>query len=428
MNKDDSERLARTLVEGGHVPVSHPDRASLVILNGCSVRDNSDRKVWGRVGALRAERRKRPGLLVALTGCTAKATREEIEPYSDALDVVFSARDAKPLLELLEDRPGPVLEDWEEYHPDALPGSGEVCRFVTVIHGCSKGCTYCIVPFRRGPEVSREPEEILVEASQKVAEGAKEITFLGQIVNRYGRDLPGRPGLTGLLRMAHERAVAPRLRFLTAHPRHLDAELARTMGELPSVCEEINLPVQSGDDEVLKRMARGYDTDFYRSRIDLLREHVAGVAISTDVIVGFPGESREQFGRTLRLLEEIRFDVVHVAAFSPRGGTVAAAWGDDVPAVEKLARLHEVEDLQAEIAAGINRQLIGSRQEVLFEELRDGPAPGTGPRWMGRTRTNKLVFCEAESKIEAGEIREVEIVGATPWSLRGQVVSREQAG
>ena len=126
-----------------------------------------------------------------------------------------------------------MLEDWEEYHPDALPGSGEVCRFVTVIHGCSKGCTYCIVPFRRGPEVSREPEEILVEASQKVAEGAKEITFLGQIVNRYGRDLPGRPGLTGLLRMAHERAVAPRLRFLTAHPRHLDVELARTMGELP---------------------------------------------------------------------------------------------------------------------------------------------------------------------------------------------------
>ncbi len=423
MNKDDSERLARDLMSEGHAPVSHPDRASVIVLNGCAVRDNSDRKVWGRVGALKSEKRKRPNLLVALTGCTANAPDEEKAPFRDTLDVVFNSRDNAPLIDLLDEVPGPMTDDWEAVSPDAIPGSGDVTRFVTIIHGCNRRCTFCIVPFRRGPEESRTPAEILREIQVKVGEGAREITLLGQIVNKYGHDLDGATGLATLLRFLDVAQAAPRIRFLTAHPRHFEKDLAVAMSQLPSVCEEINLPIQAGDDLVLKRMGRGYNVDFYRSQIDMLRTHVPNVAVSTDVIVGFPGETREQFDRTLDVLREIKFDIVHVAAFSARAGTVAAKWPDDVSPEEKLIRLHETEAIQEEVAREINSGLIGAEQEVLFEELRPSPVAGGKARWAGRTRSNKLVFCEAADNVQAGEIRSVEIVGATAWSLRGKVAA-----
>jgi tRNA-2-methylthio-N6-dimethylallyladenosine synthase len=263
----------------------------------------------------------------------------------------------------------------------------------------------------------------LREIELKVGEGAREITLLGQIVNKYGQDLEGEASLASLLRFLDEKQVSPRLRFLTTHPRHFDEDFAVAMGELPSVCEEINLPIQAGDDLVLKRMGRGYNVDFFRSRIDLLRTHVPNVAVSTDVIVGFPGETHEQFNRTLDVLTEIEFDVVHVAAFSARVGTVAAKWPDDVSPEEKLDRLHEAEAVQETIARDINSRLVGSLQEVLFEELRPSPVVGGRPRWAGRTRSSKLVFCESAADVEAGDIRDVEIVDATAWSLRGEVAA-----
>jgi tRNA-2-methylthio-N6-dimethylallyladenosine synthase len=423
MNKDDSERIARRLVLDGHVPVSDPDQASIVILNGCSVRDNSDRKVWGRISALGSRKQKRGNLLIALTGCSAAAPQEEIAPHLKWLDVVFPARDIRPLCTLLEETPGPVTDDLEDLIPEELPGTGAVSRYVTAIHGCDKRCTFCIVPFRRGPEESRSIEEIISEIESRVDEGAREIILLGQIINRYGRTLSPPTTLSTLLETVDSSQLVPRLRFLTAHPRHMDRDLATAMGRLSSVCEEINLPVQSGDDLVLKRMGRGYNTDFYREQIHHLRTEVPNVAISTDIIVGFPGETDAQFQNTLQLLEEIRFDVVHVAAFSARIGTVAEQWGDTVDQDEKMQRLHQVEDLQKEIATSINNGLLGTVQEVLFEELRENPIVGASPRWMGRTRTNKLVFCEPNSKIKAGDIRQIEITKTTAWSLRGRAVS-----
>ena len=422
MNKDDSERIARRLVMDGHVPVSDPDRASVVILNGCSVRDNSDRKVWGRVDSLGARKRRRGDVLIALTGCSAGATAEEIAPHLKWLDVVFPPRDMGPLQTLLAENPGPITDDWDQLAPAELPGAGGVCRYVTAIHGCDRRCTFCIVPFRRGREESRPIADILTEIEQKTAEGAQEITLLGQIINKYGSDLKGGYTLATLLDRIDAQRLVPRIRFLTAHPRYLVEELAAAMGRLESVCEEINLPVQSGDDEVLKRMGRGYNTDFYRERVDLLRAAVPDIAISTDIIVGFPGESESQFQNTLRLLEEIRFDVVHVAAFSARRGTVAAEWGDTMETDEKLRRLHEVEAVQKDIAISLNARLVGSTQEVLFEELRENPIAGADPRWMGRTRTNKLVFCDADGVTAAGEIKLTTITDATAWSLRGSPV------
>ena len=426
MNKDDSERIARSLVRDGHVPVSDPDRASVVILNGCSVRDNSDRKVWGRIGALGARKRRRGDVLIALTGCSAAATPEEIAPHLKWLDVVFPARDLRPLQELLAEQPGPITDDWDGFLPAELPGAGGVSRCVTAIHGCDRRCTFCIVPFRRGREESRPVAEILREIEQKADEGAREITLLGQIINKYGDDLDGPHTLATLLERVDTERSVPRIRFLTAHPRNLDSDLAAAMGRLDTVCEELNLPVQSGDDEVLRRMGRGYDTAFFRERIAMLRHHVPGIAISTDIIVGFPGETEAQFENTLSLLREIQFDVVHVAAFSARHGTVAAKWGDTMEPAEKLHRLHAVETAQKSIAAELNAHLVGATEEVLFEELRESPVAGAAPRWMGRTRSNKLVFCPEDGAIAAGDIRPIAITEATAWSLRGRPVRAPQ--
>ncbi len=423
MNKDDSERIARALVAAGHVPVSHPDRASFVILNGCSVRDNSDRKTFGRIGALGARKRRDPTLQVALTGCTARATPEELAPHQSKLDLIFDNTRVDRLLEHMAAQPGPVVDDWEDFSPQILPGYGSPTRYVTIIYGCSKRCTFCIVPFRRGGERSRAPEEIEAEMLAKAGEGAVEITLLGQIVNRYGRDRDGGPDLAGLLRRLDRRAIVPRIRFLTAHPRHFDLAVAEAMADCESVLEEINLPVQSGNDEVLRRMGRGYNRAWYQEMIRMLRETVPGVAISTDVIVGFPGETEEQFQSTLQLLAEVRFDVVHIAAFSPRIGTVAHRWGDDIDPAVKLERLHRCEELQRELGESINRALVGSSQEVLVEGLQPARAIGSGPRWMGRTRTNKLVFAPGDAPLAPGQIVDMRISDATAWSLRGAPVT-----
>ena len=423
MNKDDSERIARALVAAGHVPVSHPDRASFVILNGCSVRDNSDRKTFGRIGALGARKRREPYLQVALTGCTVRATEAELAPHRPKLDLIFDNSRIEELLEHMAAQPGPVVDDWEDFAPQDLPGFGSPTRYVTVIYGCSKRCTFCIVPFRRGGERSRPPEEIEAEMRTKAAEGAVEITLLGQIVNRYGRDRDEDLDLAGLLRRLDRQAIVPRLRFLTAHPRHFDRSLAEAMADCDSVLEEINLPVQSGNDDVLRRMGRGYNRAWYLDMIAMLRDTVPGVAISTDVIVGFPGETEEQFQSTLELMEEVCFDVVHIAAFSPRIGTVADRWGDDIDPAVKLERLHRCESLQKGLAESINADLVGSTQQVLVEQLQPARAAGSGPRWMGRTRTNKLVFAPGTAPLAPSQIADMTITDATAWSLRGAPVT-----
>lgn len=424
MNRDDGERIARELMLQGHIPVSHPDRASFVILNGCSVRDNSDRKTYGRIDALGARKKRDPDLMVALTGCSANASQSELQPYNNKLDVIFDSRNIDALINKMSENPGPVVDDWETFIPSELPGSDSVSRFVTVIYGCSKRCTFCIVPFRRGNEESREVQDIAREIRTKTDEGAVEITLLGQIVNRYGRDLAHQIDLADLLYHIDTHQLVPRLRFLTAHPRHLDDRLIEAIAECKSVCEEINLPVQSGDNLILKRMGRGYNTDFFVQRINKLRETVPNIAISTDIIVGFPGETEEQFQHTLNLLNEVKFDVVHVAAFSPRVGTVADRWGDNIAAAEKMERLHQVESLQENISLHINKKLEGSWQEVLFESLTKSPVPNAPKRWSGRTRGNKLVFCDADEPISRGDITDVFIHHSTPWSLRGSLTPK----
>ncbi|HEX2923730.1 MAG TPA: MiaB/RimO family radical SAM methylthiotransferase, partial [Chloroflexota bacterium] len=284
---------------------------------------------------------------------------------------------------------------------------------VTVIRGCDKYCTYCIVPYRRGRQQSRQPDEIMDEARGLLSRGAREIVLLGQTVDAWGRDLRPEDSLAGLMEDLASLPGLSRLRFLTSHPNDFTDDLIEALASLPQLCEDLNLPVQAGDDELLRRMGRPYTVAQYLALVERIRSAVQGISMSTDLIVGFPGETESQFQNSMRLLRTVEFDTVHVAAYSPRPGTAAARkMVDDVSAEDKKRRLHEVEQLQTEIAARKNALLEGSTVEVLVERRTKG-------KWSGRTRSNRLVFFESDLKLR--EVVGVEVDGSGPWSLRGKL-------
>ncbi len=307
-----------------------------------------------------------------------------------------------------------------------------VAAYIPAVLGCSHACSYCVIPYRRGPERSRPPEEIIAEAQALVAQGIKEITLLGQIIDRYGLDLQTcKPAdlqtctLADLLRCLHEIEGLKRIRFLTSHPNWMTDELLDAVATLPKVCEHLEVPVQAGDDEILARMRRGYTADDYRRLIARIRDRlggrIPGVSIATDVIVGFPGETEAQFQRTYDLLAELRLDKAHIARYSPRPQTLAARrYPDDVPPEEKERRRKALDDLQAQIAGEINAHLLGQTVEVLVEGKKKArPEQSRRDRWWGRTRTDKLVFFEDERDWH-GQLVQVRITWAGPWSLIGE--------
>jgi tRNA-2-methylthio-N6-dimethylallyladenosine synthase len=318
--------------------------------------------------------------------------------------------------------------------------------WLPVILGCNKVCSYCIVPSRRGRERSRPMDELLAEARSLTAGGARELTLLGQTVEAYGLDLPGQPDLGDLMEALSEIQGLERIRFMTSYPRHMTDKIIQQMAALPKVCEHVNIPVQHGDDGMLQRMRRGYSIGEYRDLIGRLRSWWPGVSLSTDVIVGFCGETEEEFQHTLDLLEEIRFDVVHVAMYSPRPGTLSFKWEDDVPHEVKKQRLHAVEEVQERIARELNAPYEGQTVEVLVEQHQVGNGQH---QWRGRSRTNKLVFFPAAkpgdaapaseaaeggtavaveappvTKVQPGDLVQVYIERTSPWSLQGYLATR----
>jgi tRNA-2-methylthio-N6-dimethylallyladenosine synthase len=306
----------------------------------------------------------------------------------------------------------------------ALPAASrgrQVSAFVPVVYGCSHACTFCVIPFRRGIERSRPVGEIATEVRALTEQGVREVTLLGQIVDRYGKDIPDGPDLADLLRAIHGIDGIERIRFLTSHPNWMSDRLLDMTASLPKVCEHVEVPVQAGDDDVLERMKRGYTAGEYRSLVERIRRRLPGGSIATDVIVGFPGETDEQFKRTRDLLSELQLDVVHLARYSPRPGTVAARrMDDDVPEAEKERRFRILEEQQAGIAARINAEYLGRTVEVLVEERQRG-------RWKGRTRTNKLVFFDHAVDLRGGLVP-VRIVWTGPWSLRGEALLNDRSG
>jgi tRNA-2-methylthio-N6-dimethylallyladenosine synthase len=410
MNVADSHRLAESLEHYGLHAAESPAAADVVVLYSCVVRQGAEDRVHGQLHQLRQLKANRPDLKVVVAGCVSNAPDwRKRYPYVDLI--------AEPGQDLtIRDRLIDLLDLSERYRfdPDQairLPGISEG---ITIHQGCNRSCTYCIVPSTRGGERSRPPEVILDEARELAARGTKEVVLLSQIVERYGRDLRPRVLLSELLHRLNDQVNGlERIRFLTSYPGDFGRDLIDAVAELPKVCEDINLPIQAGDDDTLRRMRRGYVVDHYRQLIQRLRARMPEIGLQTDIIVGFPGESEAQFENTLRMLEEFRFDVVHVAMYSPRPGTVAATeMVDDVPRQEKRRRLHEVERVQKAVATDINRRYLGRWVDVLVEGVAKG-------RWYGRTRTNKLVHFD-DPRALGGQIVDVVITATEPWYLEGQ--------
>lgn len=407
MNDADSARAAEALERMGFSKVSSPYEADVLLLNTCVVRQSAEDKVRGHLASLKAVKRRRPDAFLAVMGCFVDDARALHEQYP-YVDLFLRPSDVEGFIRAVRERI--ALGDGWVRPPLPAP----VSVYVPIVYGCDHFCTYCIVRLRRGRQRSRPPEEIVAEVEELVKRGAREVTLLGQNVDSYGQDLPGKPDLAQLLEALHPIKGLWRIRFLTSHPADMTERIIRAVATLPKVCEHLEIPVQSGDDLILRRMVRGYTVAQFKELVKKIREAIPEVSLATDVIVGFPGETEEQFMNTYRLLEEIRFDVVHVAAYSPRPGTAAFRLKDDVPPEEKKRRLKLVEELQEKIAFEINAKLVGREVEILVEGRRKG-------RWFGRTRTNKLVFFEDPGSW-AGRMVIVRVEEAGPWSLRGRFI------
>jgi tRNA-2-methylthio-N6-dimethylallyladenosine synthase len=410
MNVADSRRLAESLEKYGLEAAEGPHDADVVVLYSCVVRQQAEDRVHGQLHALQKMKAARPHMKVIVAGCVSDVPDwRHRYPFVDLI--------AEPGQDLtVRDRLVDLLDLSERYRFDPeqavrLPGISEG---VTIHQGCNRSCTYCIVPSTRGGERSRPPAVVLDEVRGLVARGTREVVLLSQIVERYGRDLRPRVLLSELLYLLDDIGGLERIRFLTSYPGDFGRDLIDAIAELPSVCEDVNLPIQSGDDDMLRRMKRGYVVDNYRQLIERLRARMPDIGLSTDIIVGFPRETELEHQHTLDMLAEFRFDVVHVAMYSPRPGTVSATqMEDDVPREVKRQRLHDVETLQKRIASEINARYLGRTVEVLVE----GTAKG---RWYGRTRTNKLVHFASDEPL-AGRLVDVQVTATEPWYLEGQL-------
>jgi tRNA-2-methylthio-N6-dimethylallyladenosine synthase len=430
MNEADSERVASELERFGLRYTNDMDSADIIILNTCVVRQSAEDRVYGRLGQLKTLKRQYPYKVIGLMGCLvgvkdALPLRQRF-PF---IDVFMAPSDPSHMVQFLEDRGMQrLVADAEEegreirdaiQDGDLLMPSNEqaqrVSAYIPVVYGCSHACSFCVIPFRRGIERSRSVGEIAAEARALTSYGVKEVTLLGQIVDRYGKDIPDGPDLADLLRVIHNIDGLERIRFLTSHPNWMTDKLLDAVAELPKVCEHIEVPIQAGDDETLRRMKRGYTQAEYRHLIDRIRKRIPVVAIHTDIIVGFPGETESQFQQTFDVLADLRLDKAHVAMYSPRPNTVSSrSLPDDVAPEEKKRRLHVIDDLQATIVADINRRHLGQSLEVLIEDYHVG-------KWRGRTRLNKLVFFEDERDWR-GKLVNVEIVWTGPWSMQGRLL------
>ena len=408
MNKADSERLGSALDQLGLKSVDNNQDADIVVLNSCVVRQSAEDRVIGNLNIAGSVKKKNPGQIVALMGCMVGAQTDELKKRFPYVDLFMRPQEYSPLLDLVGESQG---LDWEGCVGSLAPSEPNISTYVPIIHGCDLMCTFCIIPYRRGRQVSRPIDDIAHEIELLVQRGVKEVTVLGQTVDAYGLDLPGEPDLSDLFSRLNEISDLERIRFLTSHPSFMSQRIIDSVQNLPKVCEHINLPVQSGDDEILTLMRRPYSRGEYKELVYKIRASIPNVSISTDLIVGFPGETSEQYENSLDLIRELKFDKVHCAAYSTRPGTIAdRTMVDDVPQDEKSRRLKEVDSVQEDILRYINSELVGNELEVLVEGQKNG-------RWQSRTRTDKIVFFDHDN-VKIGDVVSVTVESSTAWSLQ----------
>ena len=433
MNKADSERMAGILEDMGMKWSEDPNQADIVLYNTCTIRDNAEQKVYSYLGRQAKRKHEQPDLTLIVAGCVAQQEGEKLLRRVPELDLVMGPQHANRLGDLLEQvfagnqivatEPIHIVEDITKPRRDS-----QVTAWVNIIYGCNERCTYCVVPNVRGVEQSRTPEAIKAEMEEISRQGYKEVTLLGQNIDAYGRDLPGvtesgrhKHTLTDLLYYVHDLPGIDRIRFATSHPRYFTERLIRACYELPKVCEHFHIPFQSGDNEVLKAMARGYTHQKYRRIIEKIREYMPDASISADAIVGFPGETEAQFEKTLQLVEDIGFDQLNTAAYSPRPGTPAAVWENQISEEVKSDRLQRLNRLVAVKAQERSQRYLDRTEEVLVEDQNlKNPS-----QVMGRTRGNRLTFFEGDIDRLKGQLVKVKITEARAFSLSGVILCQD---
>ena len=413
MNRADSERLESALVQMGLSAAESARDADVVVLNSCVVRESAEDRVVGMLTHLKPVKQRDPDKVLALMGCMVGPRKDGLADRFPYVDVFMQPQQYEPLIELLGDRLGVDPEGCV----GPLSATPDVTTYIPIIHGCDKFCSFCIIPYRRGREVSRTIEEVVNETMLLARRGVKEVTLLGQNVDSYGHDLAASVDLGDLLAAVNDVEGLERVRFLTSHPNDMSDHIIDAVADLDKVCEHVNLPFQAGDDQILADMRRGYTNAEFREKIGHIRDRIPDVSLATDLIVGFCGETEEQFERTADMVRDMRFDKVHAAAYSTRPGTIAARLMDDsVPHEEKRRRLKVIEEIQEQVSTEINSGLLDSTQQVLVEGNRKG-------RWFGRNRNDKLVFFDHPDDLR-GHIVDVRIYRTSPWSLQGAVVER----
>ncbi|MBW4504209.1 MAG: tRNA (N6-isopentenyl adenosine(37)-C2)-methylthiotransferase MiaB [Scytonema hyalinum WJT4-NPBG1] len=435
MNKADSERMAGILEDMGFEWSEDPNQADLILYNTCSIRDNAEQKVYSYLGRQAKRKHEQPDLTLIVAGCVAQQEGEALLRRVPELDLVMGPQHANRLKDLLQEvldgnqvvatEPVHIMEDITKPRRDSI-----VTAWVNVIYGCNERCTYCVVPNVRGVEQSRTPEAIWAEMAELGRQGFKEVTLLGQNIDAYGRDLPGVTAegrhlqtLTDLLDYVHDVPGIERIRFATSHPRYFTERLIKACAELPKVCEHFHIPFQSGDNEVLKRMSRGYTHEKYRRIIDTIRRYMPDASISADAIVGFPGETEQQFENTLKLVDDIGFDLLNTAAYSPRPGTPAAVWHEQLSEEVKSDRLQRLNHLVSIKAAERSQRYMGRIEEVLVEDQNSKDKTQV----MGRTRGNRLTFFTGDINGLKGKLVKVKITEVRAFSLTGEPVEVREA-
>ncbi|MFN7412566.1 MAG: tRNA (N6-isopentenyl adenosine(37)-C2)-methylthiotransferase MiaB [Dolichospermum sp.] len=434
MNKADSERMAGILEDMGFEWSEDPNQADLILYNTCTIRDNAEQKVYSYLGRQAKRKQEEPDLTLIVAGCVAQQEGAALLRRVPELDLVMGPQHANRLKDLLESVfAGNQVVATEEVHifEDITQPrrDSQVTAWVNIIYGCNERCTYCVVPNVRGVEQSRTPEAVRSEIEQLARQGYKEITLLGQNIDAYGRDLPGSTPegrhlhtLTDLLHYVHDVPGIERIRFATSHPRYFTERLIKACADLPKVCEHFHIPFQSGDNELLKAMSRGYTHEKYRRIIDTIRGYMPDASISADAIVGFPGETETQFENTLKLVEDIGFDLVNTAAYSPRPGTPAALWDNQLSEEVKSDRLQRLNHLVNIKAAERSQRYFGRIEEVLVEAQNTKDTNQV----MGRTGGNRLTFFTGDINELKGQIVKVKITEVRAFSLTGEVVEVRQ--
>ncbi|MBN8554262.1 MAG: tRNA (N6-isopentenyl adenosine(37)-C2)-methylthiotransferase MiaB [Deltaproteobacteria bacterium] len=426
MNEYDTQQMLQVLATKGFERAESPDKAHLIVINSCSVREKSENKALSQLGRFAALKKQDPSKVLAFGGCVGQTEGSKLRSRYPFLDFVFGTNNYRDLPEMISEYENqwPSAEEEDVLLPRSRP-EAQAQAFITITNGCDKFCSYCIVPFTRGREYSRTPEDILKEAAALTQKGVQEIMLLGQNVNSYwGKNKQGAfTSLYDLMVLFQEESEKSlkglkRLRYTTSHPRDFDENLARAFSELPVLCEYLHLPFQSGSDSVLRKMRRFYTADTYLKKIEMVKRYRPDIALSTDIIVGFPGETRQDFEDTLRVIKEVEFDNIYAFKYSARPYTRSEAWVDDVSFDEKADRIQELIQFQRTFGAKKYKEDIGNMVEIMLE----GPSKTNAEFWTGRTRKNRVVHLPTDAQFKVGELRYTKIFDATHSWLSGELI------